>query len=76
MTNLYKQSAYPKEIANKIRRMSPLATDIANRCMLGWSKTVKALIASGEYLEALAIQEAKEREALIQPGMNHLSSWE
>lgn len=36
---------------------------------------MKALIASGEYLEALKIQE-EERKVLIEPGLNHLSSWE
>lgn len=75
MTNLYNQKAYPQEIANEIQKMPPLATQIANRWMLGWPKTVKALIASGEYLEALKIQE-EERKALIEPGLNHLSSWE
>jgi len=77
MTNLYNQKAYPQEIANEIQKMLPLATQIANRWMLGWPKTVKALIASGEYLEALTIQEEEEeRKALSDPSLNHLSSWE
>lgn len=76
MTELYKQKAYPQAIASEIHKMPPLVTEIANRWMLGWPKTVKALIASGEYLEALKNQEAQEREALSQPGLNHLSSWE
>lgn len=36
---------------------------------------MKALIAYGEYLEALKIQD-EERKALIEPGLNLLSSWE
>lgn len=76
MTDLYNRKAYSQEIASEIQKMPPLATQIANRWMLGWPKTVKALIVSGEYLEALTMQEKDERKALSDPSLNHLSSWE
>ena len=40
--------------------MSQTAIEIANRWMLGWPKTVKGLIATREYLEALKYQEEGE----------------
>ena len=76
MPSLYKPEVYPKELKSKLRVMPPLAIEIANRWVLGWSETVKNLIASNEYLEALQIQERLERAALIHPGMEHLSAWE
>lgn len=56
--------------------MSQTAIEIANRWMLGWPKTVKGLIASGEFLEALKSQEEQEIRIKLDTSMNHLSSWE
>lgn len=76
MQSLYKPSQYPNGLAAQISRMPALAIEIANRWALGWPKRVKALVASGEYLEALKAQEAKEREVLSKPGNSHLSRHE
>lgn len=67
---------YPPEIRVAIAQMPALATDIANRWMLGWAKTVAALLAEGGYLEALTDQEQREREAYSQPGTGHLARHE
>jgi len=67
---------YPPEIREAIAKMPALATDIANRWMLGWPKTVAALLAEGGYLEALMDQEQREREAYSQPGNQHLARHE
>jgi hypothetical protein len=56
--------------------MSQTAIEIANRWLLGWPKTVKSLMASGEYLEALKDQEQQEIRVKMDNSMNHLSSWE
>ena len=56
--------------------MSQTAIEIANRWMLGWPKTVKGLISTGEYLEALKYQEEREIKVKLDTSMNHLSSWE
>ena len=74
--SIYNQKAYPPEALAAIKAMPPLATAIANRWLLGWPEAVKALLASGEYVEALTRQEQAEREALAEPGMMHLSQWE
>lgn len=76
MQSLYSPKKYPADLARKINCLSPLAIAIANRWMLGWPQSVKALIASGEYLDALIWQEEQERAALDKPGLDHLSSWE
>jgi hypothetical protein len=56
--------------------MSQTAIEIANRWMLGWPKTVKGLIATREYLEALKYQEEREIKVKLDTSMNHLSSRE
>lgn len=76
MQALYSPKRYPPELSRRINAMSPLAISIANRWMLGWPEAVKALIASGEYLDALKEQAAQERKAMDEPGLHHLSSWE
>lgn len=76
MQALYSPKRYPPELSRRINAMSPLAISIANRWMLGWPEAVKALIAYGEYLDALKEQVAQERKAMDEPGLNHLSSWE
>jgi hypothetical protein len=76
MQSLYSPKKYPADLARKISYLSPLAISIANRWMLGWPEAVKALIVTGEYMDALREQEAQERRAMDEPGLNHLSSWE
>ena len=56
--------------------MPPLAIAIANRWMMGWPKTVKALLENQQYLDALKEQEQAEREAYSRPGNQHLARHE
>jgi hypothetical protein len=56
--------------------MSPLATEIANRWMMGWSERVKVLIAVNEYLPVLVAQESEEREILASSTSKHLARYE
>jgi hypothetical protein len=44
--------------------------------MLGWPTTVKALLASGEYLDALKRQEAEERDLFSRVDLRHLARHE
>lgn len=76
MQTLYNPKMYPKEIQAKLNLMPPLAIEIANRWALGWPKTVKGLMATGEYLDALTTQEQQERKVLSQPGNSHLARHE
>jgi len=76
MQTLYKPSQYPPALRQTLGRMSDTAIEIANRWALGWPQTVKALIASGEYLDALRAQEREEIRVKLEPGLSHLSSWE
>lgn len=76
MQQLYKPTSYPSSIREAIQAMPPLATDIANRWMLGWPKRVKALIEAGEYLPALREQEEQERRVYSEPGNQHLARHE
>jgi hypothetical protein len=76
MQELYKPRTYPPEIRADLRTMPPLAIEIANRWLLGWPQTVKALITSGEYLSALKAQEKEEREVLSNLGNTHLARHE
>lgn len=77
MQTLVSPNSYPKLIRHKIERMMPpLATEIANRWMLGWPDRVKDLISAGEYLNALIAQEAAEREALASETAKHLARHE
>lgn len=76
MQALYNPSQYPSDLRQKIGKMSQTAIEIANRWALGWPQTVKELIASGEYLDALKAQEREEIRVKLEPGLSHLSSWE
>ena len=76
MQSLYKPSQYPPELRRTIGKMSDTAIEIANRWALGWPQTVKGLIATGEYLDALKAQEREEIRVKLEPGLSHLSSWE
>jgi hypothetical protein len=76
MQPLYKPRQYPPELRQALGKMSDTAIEIANRWALGWPQTVKELIASGEYLDALKAQEREEIRVKLAPGLSHLSSWE
>lgn len=76
MQALYNPSQYPRELLAKLKKMPPLAIEIANRWALGWPQAVKDLIEANQYLDALKNQEQQEREALSQPGNNHLARHE
>ena len=76
MQSLYKPRQYPPELREALGQMSDTAIEIANRWALGWPQTVKGLIATGEYLDALKAQEREEIRVKLAPGLNHLSSWE
>ena len=76
MQALYKPTLYPRELRYKLKLMPLLAMEIANRWALGWPQTVKELIASGEYLQALKDQEQQELDVLTRPGLNHLARHE
>lgn len=67
---------YPALIRNEILAMGGLTVEIANRWILGWPKTVKAMIASGEYLEALKRQEAEEWDLFCRVDLRHLARHE
>ena len=75
MQDLYSPKSYPAPLQAEIKAMSQTAIEIANRWMLGWPKTVKGLISTGEYLEALKYQEEREIKVKLDTSMNHLSSW-
>ena len=76
MQSLYKPSLYSKEIQAQLKLAPPLTIEIANRWALGWPKTVKELIKSGQYLEALKNQAEQERDVLSLPGNSHLARHE
>lgn len=76
MQEIYKPRQYPKEVLAKLKKMAPLAIEIANRWSLGWPQAVKALVESGEYLEALNSQETQERDVLSNPSNSHLARHE
>ena len=76
MQPLYKPLQYPPDLRQAIGQMSDTAIEIANRWAQGWPQTVKELIASGEYLDALKAQERDEIRVKLEPGLSHLSSWE
>ena len=76
MQTLYRPEMYPQSVRNELATMPPLATEIANRWAMGWMKTVKALLASGEYLEALRQQEAQERDLFSRTDLRHLARHE
>lgn len=77
MQTLYAPTKYPESVRKAINLMPPLATQIANRWMLGWPKRVQELLASGEYLSALKQQDHDERNALARAqSMTHLAQHE
>ena len=76
MQELYRPNSYPVPIKAALKTMPPLATEIANRWMLGWPKRVTALIEANEYLPALTEQEESERTAYSNPGNQHLARHE
>lgn len=75
MSELYSSNSYPLKIRAAIKKLPPLATEIANRWMLGWPEAVKALIEADQYLDALKEQEQQERKAL-ESGSSHLARHE
>ena len=44
--------------------------------MMGWPKTVKALLEANQYLDALKEQEEAERTAYSNPGNRHMARYE
>lgn len=74
--SLVSPKAYPPEVGAQVVALSPLAVAIANRWMLGWPTTVKALLAAGSYLPALRRQEQQEREVLADNQLQHLARHE
>lgn len=77
MQALHAPSQYPENVRKAISRMPPLATQIANRWMLGWPEAVRALLTENRFLPALQQQEHEERNALAkQQGMTHLAQHE
>lgn len=76
MQPLYRPESYPQSVKNALGTMPPLATEIANRWMMGWPDRVKALIEANEYLPALLEQEEAERTAYSNPGNQHLARHE
>ena len=76
MQELYRPKSYPPNVRAALKRMPPLAIEIANRWMMGWPDRVTALIEANEFLPALTAQEKDEREAYSNPGNNHLARHE
>ena len=76
MQQLYRPNSYPAQIKAELSSLPPLATEIANRWMMGWPKRVKALIEANEFLPALKEQEDAERTAYSSPGNRHLARHE
>lgn len=76
MQALYKPSQYPKELYSKLKYLSPLGVEIANRWALGWPEAVQALIESNEYYLALVRQEKDERRVLAETSATHLARHE
>ena len=50
MQPLYRPESYPVPVRAELTQLSPLATEIANRWMMGWPKTVKSLLDLNEFL--------------------------
>lgn len=76
MQELHSPETYPPETRKRILAMGSLSRAIANRWLLGWPERVRGLLSTGQYLDALKAQMNLESEALSQPGLDHLSSWE
>ena len=76
MQELYNPMSYPQEIKAELKKMPPLAIEIANRWLLGWPKRVQALIEANQYLAVLKEQEEAEREAYSSDQSRHLARHE
>lgn len=76
MQKLHNPTMYPQALRHQIEAMPPLATEIANRWVLGWPRTVSALLKTNQYLPALVAQEEKERRVYSDPGNTHLARHE
>lgn len=76
MQSLYSPKTYPASVRSELEKMPALAIEIANRWMLGWPKTVKGLLKTGEYLPALKEQEEREREIFSSDQNRHLAHHE
>jgi hypothetical protein len=76
MQNLYNPDGYPPALRSRLKKMPPLALEIANRWMLGWPERVQALIQAGEFLPALMAQEQEERRVLASETATHLARHE
>ena len=77
MQELYSPKAYPEAIRKLILESGQIGMELANRWMLGWPKTVKSLIQSGEYQQAYKYQLKQERTILAtEPNYSHLTRTE
>ena len=76
MQPLYRTNSYPAPIKAELEKMPPLATEIANRWMMGWPERVQALIEANQFLPVLTEQEDAERRAYSNPGNRHLARHE
>ena len=76
MQEIYNPTKYPKELLAKLKHMTPLAIEIANRWALGWPKGVQALIQSGEYISVLRAEEARKRDVICNSNLSHLARHE
>ena len=76
MQPLYRPESYPQSVKDALGAMPPLATEIANRWMMGWPKRVKALLQADQFLPLLTEQEEAERRAYSNPGNKHLARHE
>ncbi len=73
---IYKPNQYPSKVLEELNNMTQLAIEIANRWALGWPKSVKNLIQSGEFLDVVYAEEKRERDALCNPNLSHLARHE
>ena len=64
---------YPPDILRKLKLMPQTPRSIANRWMMGWPRRVKALLSTGEYLDALKAQTERELDVLAETNAPHLS---
>ena len=63
MESLYRPLNYPMNVQDELKKLAPLATEIANRWMRGWPRETKAHLKSGDFLELLKYHEDQERRA-------------
>ncbi len=76
MHPLHAPMKYPQNVKDAMASMPPLATEIANRWMLGWPDRVTKLLETGQFLPALKAQEEAEREAYSSEDSRHLARHE